>query len=105
MQVQVQQISAQLRREREIDVDMQLAVAVSGFSPVQFSYISAVELGDEKAQNRSGISLYIARGGDSLLDLCKSLTAMPEEILAQNPTLEFPLSEGERIVFFRSLVM
>lgn len=105
VQVQVQQISAQLRREREIDVDMQLAVAVSGFSPVQFSYISAVELGDEKAQNRSGISLYIARGGDSLLDLCKSLTAMPEEILAQNPTLEFPLSEGERIVFFRSLVM
>ncbi len=102
---QVQQISASVRREREIDIDMILAISVNGFSPVEFDYISDINLGDEKTQNTSGVSLYIARGGDDLLDLCKALTAMPEDILAQNPALEFPLSEGERVIYFRRLAM
>ncbi len=100
---QVQNISAEVRREREFDIDMTLAVGVNGYSPIQFSYISDVQLGEEKAKNTSGVSLYIARDGDQLLDLCKALTAMPDDILAQNPTLQFPLVEGERVVFFRRL--
>lgn len=101
--VQVLKISATLAREREIDIDMTLAVSVAAFSPVQFDYISSVEIGEEKPKNTSGISLYIARGGDELLDLCKALSAMPEDIMAQNPSLEFPLAEGERAVYFRRL--
>ena len=103
--VQVQKISAELRREREIDIDMLLAISVCGFSTLEVSYISDITLGEEKAQNPSGISLYIARGGDGLLDLCKALTAMPDDILAQNPGLEFPLVEGQRVVYFRHLEM
>ncbi len=103
--VQVQKISAELRREREIDIDMILAISVCGFSTLNASYITDIVLGDEKAQNTSGISLYIAREGDGLLDLCKALTAMPDDIIAQNPTLEFPLAEGTRVVYFRRLEM
>ena len=99
----VQNISATVRREREINIDITLAICVCGSSPLTFDYISAVELGEEKQQNRSGVSLYIARGGDALLDLCKAFTAMPDDILAQNPTLEFPLSEGTRAIYFRQL--
>lgn len=105
VRAQVQQISAVVRREREFDVDMLLAVSVSGYSPVEAEFISNVELGAEKPQNTGGISLYIARGGDELLDLCKALTAMPEDILEQNPALEFPLAEGERVVYFRKIAM
>jgi len=99
----VEDISAKVRKEREIDVDLRLGIEVSGYSDVEANFISAVEVGEEKPQNTSALSLYIAHGGDELLDLCKALTAMPEDIAAQNPNLEFPLKAGERVVYFRSL--
>lgn len=99
----VEDISARVRKEREIDIDMTLAIAVCGFSPVEVEYIAAVEQGEEKEQNTSGISLYIARGGDTLLDLCKAFTAMPDAIAEQNPSLQFPLAEGERAIYFRQI--
>lgn len=98
-------ISATIRRDREIDMDLTLAVEVCGYSDVTADFISNVEIGDEKPHNTSAISLYIARGGDQLLDLCKALTAMPEDIVEQNPTLTFPLSEGERVVYFRRIAV
>ncbi len=99
----VESIFATVKREREFDIEMILGVEVCGFSPVKSEYISAVEIGEEKVQNTSALSLYIANEGDEMLDVCKALTAMPEEILAQNPDLETPLKEGTRIVYFRSI--
>ena len=99
----VEDISARVRREREIDVQLRLGVEVCGYSDVSVGYISAVELGEEKPQNKSALSLYISNKGDEILDLCKALTAMPEDIMAQNPTLQFPLNEGERVIYFRSI--
>ena len=99
----VESITASAKREREIEIELKLGVEVCGYSEITAEYISAVELGDEKPQNKSALSLYIANGGDELLDLCKALTAMPEDIMAQNPTLQFPLKEGERVVYFRSI--
>ena len=99
----VEDISARVRREREIDVQLRLGVEVCGYSDVSVGYISAVELGEEKPQNKSALSLYISNKGDEILDLCKALTAMPDDIMAQNPTLQFPLNEGERVIYFRSI--
>ncbi len=98
----VEKISASVKRERELELDIRLGIEACGFSPVTLSYISAVEVGEEKPQNTSGVSLYIAKGEDTLLDLCKALTAMPEDILAQNPALTFPLEAGVRVVYFRA---
>lgn len=99
----VENISAKVRREREIDIDLRLGIEVCGYSDVTAEFISAVEVGEEKPQNKSAMSLYIANDGDELLDLCKALTAMPEEIMEQNPNLQFPLKEGERVLYFRSI--
>lgn len=100
---EVSNITAVLRREREIQLDITLQIAVSGYSPLEFDYISAVELGDQKPVNTSGISLYISRDGDGILDLCKAFTAMPDDILAQNPALEFPLAANQRVIYFRHI--
>lgn len=99
----VENIFAKVKRERELEIEMLLGVEVCGYSPVSADYISAVELGAEKPQNTSALSLYIASEGDDMLAVCKALTAMPEEILAQNPDLETPLAEGTRVIYFRSL--
>ncbi len=101
----IEKISADIRREREIDIDIALRLATDAFAETDAEFISGVELGEERAQNTSGISLYIAREGDEILDLCKAFSAMPEDILAQNPALTFPLAEGERAVYFRQIAI
>lgn len=99
----IENISAKARREREIDIDVRLGVEACGYSDVTAEFISAVEVGEEKPQNKSALSLYIANDGDEILDLCKALTAMPEQIMQQNPALEFPLKEGTRVIYLRTL--
>ena len=36
-------------------------------------------------------------------DVCKALTATPDELIAQNPALSDPVTPGTRVLFFRSL--
>lgn len=99
----VEQISARVKRDREIEVNVLLGLAVYGYSTVSAEYVSSVTLGEEKEQNKSALSLYIASEGDDMWDVCKALTATPEEVLYQNPALETPFTGGEKIVFFRAL--
>lgn len=96
-------ISAKLRRDNEIDIAATLIIKIDSYEDLTFGYISAVTVGDEKEVNTSGLSLYIASEGDGMWELCRALTATPEAILEQNPTLSFPLHEGEKAVFFRAL--
>ncbi len=99
----VEKIAASIRREREIEIELTLALATDVFEESEIDYVSMVELGDEKAQNTSTISIYIASEGESMLDVCKALSAMPEDIVAQNPQLKFPLMQGDKVVYFRAL--
>ncbi|MEG2274533.1 MAG: hypothetical protein RSC44_04290, partial [Clostridia bacterium] len=68
-----------------------------------FGYIKNIEIGAEKEQNTSGLSLYLASDGDEMWDICKALTATPEDIVVQNPTLETPLKQGEKVIYFRAI--
>ncbi len=90
-------------RGNKAEINMTLAVETSSYCNLNFSYINSVELGAEKEVNRSGLSLYVADEGDGLWEVCKALTATPEEIQEQNPTLVFPLKFGEKVLFFRHL--
>ncbi len=96
-------VNAKLRRDGEIAFDIVLYIAVEEYATVTSTFISAVELGENKEVNDSGLSMYIAKDGDTLWDVCKALTATPDKITEQNPTLVEPLAEGEKVLFFRSL--
>ncbi len=96
-------IGAIIKRDREFEINLTLIVEACGFSPLEFSYISSVAVGEEKEQNTSGLSIYVAGEGEDMLTVCKALTAMPEDILIQNPDLTFPLTEGTRIIYFRHI--
>ena len=99
----IQRIDSVVRREREFDITFDVAIAVCGFSPLEASYISAVEVGAERAQNTSALSVYVASPSDTMLDVCSALSAMPEDILAQNPDLAEPFAQDTKIVYFRAL--
>lgn len=99
----VRDISATLRGDREFDIDMNLLVTACGFTPLTISYISNVEVGEEREQNTSALSIYVASAEDTMLDVCKALSAMPEDILEQNPNLTLPFEDNTRIVYFRKI--
>lgn len=99
----ISRIDAVVRREREFDITFDVAIAVCGFSPLEATYISAVNLGAERAQNKSALSVYVATPTDTMLDVCSALSAMPEDILLQNPDLAEPFAEDTKIVYFRAL--
>lgn len=99
----VKSIRASVVRGREFDIVMDMAVKACGFSPLEAEYISAVELGEERAVNNSALSVYVTSEGEQMLDVCKALSAMPDDITAQNPSIEFPAHEGDKVVYFRAL--
>lgn len=96
-------ISAKVRREREFEIDVNLALTLTKYEEIECEYITGVELGEERQKNTSALSLYVAGEGEGMLDVCKALYAMPGDILAQNPDLTFPTKEGDEVVYFRQL--
>ncbi|MBQ9276522.1 MAG: DUF3794 domain-containing protein [Clostridia bacterium] len=96
-------ISAKVRREREFEIDVNLAIALTKYKENECEYIVGVELGEERQKNTSALSLYVAGDGEGMFDVCKALYAMPDDILAQNPELTFPTKEGDEVVYFRQL--
>lgn len=99
----VENISAKVRRGTEVEVDATVGILLTHYEKCDAEYISSVAVGEEKEQNTSALSLYIASDGDEMWDVCKALTATPEDIMKQNPGLVAPLGEGDRVIYFRSL--
>lgn len=98
----VEEIKAKARRG-ELDIEAEVGILLTHYEVGEAEYISSVTVGEEKERNDSALSLYIVSEGDEMWDVCKALTATPEDILAQNPTLSVPLAEGDRVVYFRTL--
>lgn len=98
----VESIKAKARRG-ELDIEAEVGILLSGVRSVDAEFISSVAVGEEKERNDSALSLYITQEGDGMWDVCKALTATPDELIAQNPALSDPVTPGTRVLFFRSL--
>lgn len=85
------------------EITLTIAFNTKCYASSQINYISEIELGEEREVNRSGLSIYVANDGDTPWDVCKALTATPEQILAQNPNVTFPLKYGDKIIYFRRI--
>ena len=90
-------------KNQKAEINALLGFEISSFAENDISYISNVELGEERPVNTSGLSMYVAKDGDTMWDVSKALTATPEQIMAQNPTLTFPLKECDKVLYFRQL--
>ena len=85
------------------EINLLLGFEISSFAESNVSYISSVEMGEERPVNTSGLSMYVAKDGDTMWDVSKALTATPEQIMAQNPHLTFPLKQCDKVLYFRQL--
>lgn len=97
------EVTAKIKRDREIELSVKLCFGVEVYTEKTMTYIDSVTEGEDKPLNDSAISVYIASEGDTIWDVAKAFSASPDKILEQNE-IDKKLVEGQRIVFFRSLV-
>ena len=93
--------SARQRQEGEIDAEVTLKITLTERRKSQITAVSAAELGEALPIPDSAVSVYVPRAGDGLWELAKSLKKPPEEVSANNPDIEFPIKEGQRVVIYR----
>lgn len=94
-------MSVRQKREGEAEVEATLKVAIDVFDEVGVHYVGAVQTGEEIVPPDCAFSIFLPREGASLWDIAKELKKLPEDVAAENPTLEFPVKRGERIVVYR----
>ncbi len=99
----VTSVTAKIRRGNEIDIKAEIEIETLATSVDTKYVITELKLGEERALPTSAFSIHIARGGETLWDVAKSLGTTPELVLTQNPSLSLPLSGGERVIAYRNL--
>ncbi len=94
---------ARVKGDRKIEVSADLIFAVQSIESDTLNLICKVAEGEEKPQNESAFSVYVAADGDGVWEVAKAMSARPDEITTQNPELVFPLKSGDRAVIYRKL--
>ncbi|MFW5780761.1 MAG: LysM peptidoglycan-binding domain-containing protein, partial [Bacillota bacterium] len=87
----------------EISLTFESALSVKGASYEKTTYIEDIEKKNPKEDNNVAISLYIAKEGESLWDIAKSLSTDETTLLNLNPDIKLPLKSGEKILLYREL--
>lgn len=96
-------INVRAKKGKEIDVDMDICLIVNIFSNSEEMLLSNVTIGEPLSSKEACLQIYFARKGNTLWDISKGLLAKPEKILDQNPNINLPLEQDEKIVLFKSL--
>lgn len=94
-------MSARQKQEGEIEAEATVRLTLSRQKKCSCRLVTAVEAGEELAQEDSAVSVYVPRAGDGLWELAKQLRRPPEEVEASNPDLVFPVAEGQRVIVYR----
>ena len=94
-------MSARQKQEGEIDAEATLKISLQEHTTLTAKLVCGAEEGAPLPVSDSAISVYIPRAGDGLWELAKSLKKSPEEVSANNPDVEFPVKEGQRVIIYR----
>ena len=94
-------MNARQRQEGEIDAEATLKIGFKEHKTVRAKFVCAAEEGTEVPVSDCAVSVFIPAAGDGLWELSKSLKKSPEEVAENNPDLEFPVKEGQRVVIYR----
>ncbi len=99
----VSSVTTKIRRGNEIDVRTDVTFRIDRARENKHEIITALAVGEPRELPTAAISVYVASSKETLWEVAKALGTTPELIIKQNPTLQLPLSGGERIMLFRHL--
>jgi|GEM_PF-792457 len=97
----VTSMHARIMRGNEIQIKADIDVEILVNSATQCYIVKEVTEGEERILPTSAFSVHIAKEGEKLWDIAKSLGLTPESVLEQNATLTLPTSGGERVMCYR----
>jgi len=92
---------AKIVSSTEVDIDGEVYLSLSLFKKCQTKLVSDIKFLEEKQENDSAISVYLAIKDEEQFSLAKRLNVCPEKLIETNKDLQFPLSGNERIVVYR----
>lgn len=96
-------VTVKIRRGNEIELRTELGLGISLSESKEIRLIGELGEGDAIKPPECAISMHIGGKKETLWDVSRSLCITPDEVMAQNPELSFPLSGGERIICYRKL--
>lgn len=89
------------RSEGECEAEAVLKISAADCEQQSIKYLTDISEGEKLQTTDCALSVYVPAAGDGLWDTAKKLLQTPEEIIASNPELNFPLSGKERILVYR----
>jgi hypothetical protein len=87
----------------ETELEAELYITVYPTECQDVKYLKEIKACGEKKRETSAISVYIPMANEELWSLSKRLNVCPEELVATNKDLQFPLTGKERIVIYRQM--
>lgn len=100
----VGELSARTVANGEVELSVELKLSLCVCRATAQTVIAEIEIGEEKKVSAAAISVCYPRAGSTLWDVAKEIGVSPEQILAFNEELVFPLTGEERVVVYRRLV-
>ena len=98
-------IQTKSKRGQEIEVFAKLYLYIDVYGVSTSAVLSEVSLGEKIEPNNCALKIYIVKNNETLWDVAKQLGTSVDEIIAQNPELELPLKEGDRVYIYYQKVM
>lgn len=94
-------LNARIVSLSSVELSFKATFNIACESPKIIKYLKDVKCVGEKEVNDYAFSVFIAQENEELWSLAKRLNVCPEELIATNKELQFPLSGKERIVIYR----
>lgn len=93
--------AVKLKSVNEMELNMNAVINVRSASKKPVKIIADIEEGENKAFNDIAISLYIAKDGETMWDVAKTLSTDENTLLRLNPDIKLPLQSGDKILLYR----
>jgi len=96
-------LNVRRKKNGEVEADATLKLSLNAYKEKEWSYIHGVETGEEYGENDCAFSVFLPVEGEGLWQAAKRLRCTPETLAKNNPNLDFPLKEGQRIFVYRQI--
>lgn len=93
--------TVKMKSVNELEMNMNALISVKGGIRKPIQVVSDIEQGENKGFNDIAISLYIAKDGESMWDVAKTLSTNEQTLLKLNPDIKLPLKSGDKILLYR----
>ena len=96
-------LNVRRRKDGQTEAEATLKVCLQSYTQTQWSFVQAVEEGNARQEKDAAVSMYALYAGETLWDAAKRLQCDPDELMKNNPHLQFPVKDGENIFIYRQI--